>query len=135
LQKINPAGSPIRVVLATTDAAPLPAEIPQGIEIWRGGGEVVDLQHLNERLAGEGFNQVTLEAGPQLFGAWVAAGLLDELYVTVAPKLFGTSGIGTPTMVNGILFEPAKIPQFKLLSVRADGDEVFLRYEAIKASQ
>jgi 5-amino-6-(5-phosphoribosylamino)uracil reductase len=133
-QKINPEGGPLRVVLATTDTAPLPQEIPQGIEIWRGGGELVDLKHLQERLAGEGFNQVTLEAGPQLFGAWVAAGLVDELYVTIAPKIFGTSGVGTPTMINGVLFEPSKIPQLKLLSVRADGQECFLRYEFIKAA-
>ena len=49
----------------------------------------VDLQALLVELAGRGCNQVLVEAGAGLAGAFIAEGLLDELVCYWAPKLFG----------------------------------------------
>ena len=40
-------------------------------------------------LAARGANDVLLEAGPTLTGAWLAAGVVDELVVYTAPRLLG----------------------------------------------
>jgi diaminohydroxyphosphoribosylaminopyrimidine deaminase/5-amino-6-(5-phosphoribosylamino)uracil reductase len=53
-------------------------------------GEHVDLQALLEALAQRECNQVMVEAGAGLAGAFIAEGLLDELVCYWAPKLFGS---------------------------------------------
>jgi diaminohydroxyphosphoribosylaminopyrimidine deaminase/5-amino-6-(5-phosphoribosylamino)uracil reductase len=53
-------------------------------------GENVDLQALLEALAQRECNQVMVEAGAGLSGAFIAEGLLDELICYWAPKLFGS---------------------------------------------
>jgi len=52
-------------------------------------GEHIDLHALLADLAGRGCNQVLVEAGAGLAGAFIAEGLLDELVCYWAPKLFG----------------------------------------------
>jgi diaminohydroxyphosphoribosylaminopyrimidine deaminase/5-amino-6-(5-phosphoribosylamino)uracil reductase len=47
------------------------------------------LQALLVALAARGCNQVMVEAGAGLAGAFIAEGLLDELVCYWAPKLFG----------------------------------------------
>lgn len=49
----------------------------------------VDLATLLHRLAGRGLMRVLTEGGPSLLGAFVAAGLLDEMCLTTAPLLVG----------------------------------------------
>ena len=53
-------------------------------------GEHVDLQALLEALAQRECNQIMVEAGAGLAGAFIAEGLLDELVCYWAPKLFGS---------------------------------------------
>ncbi|HJU39612.1 MAG TPA: dihydrofolate reductase family protein, partial [Tahibacter sp.] len=43
-------------------------------------------------LAARGVNEVQVEAGPTLSGALVAAGLVDEILLYVAPTLLGDAG-------------------------------------------
>jgi diaminohydroxyphosphoribosylaminopyrimidine deaminase/5-amino-6-(5-phosphoribosylamino)uracil reductase len=54
------------------------------------GEERVDLAELLAALGRRGCNEVLVEAGPRLAGAFLAAGLWDELLVYVAPKLLGS---------------------------------------------
>ncbi|MFT3904868.1 MAG: bifunctional diaminohydroxyphosphoribosylaminopyrimidine deaminase/5-amino-6-(5-phosphoribosylamino)uracil reductase RibD [Steroidobacteraceae bacterium] len=49
----------------------------------------LDLQALLRRLAERQANEIWVEAGAQLAGAFIAAGLVDELIVYVAPCLLG----------------------------------------------
>jgi diaminohydroxyphosphoribosylaminopyrimidine deaminase/5-amino-6-(5-phosphoribosylamino)uracil reductase len=58
------------------------------------GGEHVDLAAVLARLAALEVNDVWVEAGAGLNGALLAAGLIDELIVYIAPKLFGTGARG-----------------------------------------
>lgn len=51
----------------------------------------VSLRHVLLKLADEGCNEVLVEAGPTLAGAFVAADLADELIVYMAPKLMGST--------------------------------------------
>lgn len=51
----------------------------------------VSLHHLLLKLADEECNEVLVEAGPTLAGAFVSAGLVDEIIVYMAPKLMGST--------------------------------------------
>ena len=64
-----------------------------GAEIWgmpsRAGA--VDLRALLEKLAQRDCNEVLVEAGPTLAGSFLREGLIDELVLYVAPRLFGSA--------------------------------------------
>jgi riboflavin biosynthesis pyrimidine reductase len=127
LEHLDPGEADLRVVLVTTGLAEVP-QAPKGVEVWRcGDGEEVDLAGLMERMGQEDWHTATLEAGPRLFGAFVEEKLVNELWLTIAPKLFGTA-FGTPTMINGVLFGPDEVPLLVLQSVKQRGDEIFARY-------
>jgi diaminohydroxyphosphoribosylaminopyrimidine deaminase/5-amino-6-(5-phosphoribosylamino)uracil reductase len=51
-----------------------------------------DLAAILDELAVSEVNQVLIEAGPQLVGAFLAGGLVDELLLFYAPKLLGHEG-------------------------------------------
>jgi riboflavin-specific deaminase-like protein len=53
------------------------------------GESVVDLAGGRAELARRGLSQVLCEGGPHLFGSLLAAGLVDELCLTVSPLLTG----------------------------------------------
>jgi riboflavin biosynthesis pyrimidine reductase len=55
-----------------------------------GDGEV-DLRRARDQLAARGLRQVLCEGGPSLLGAALAAGVVDELDLTLVPTLVGGS--------------------------------------------
>jgi riboflavin biosynthesis pyrimidine reductase len=69
--------------------------------------------------------RLLLEGGPSVNGSFARAGLLDEVFWTVAPKLAG--GGDAPAMFEGAPLEGGAA-RLSLLSVYAEGDELYLRY-------
>ncbi len=67
---------------ALRDAGAEVVELPAS-----GGG--VDLAAALSAMGERGFNEILVEAGPTLGGAWVQAGLVDELLLYWAPHLMG----------------------------------------------
>ncbi|MDZ7668588.1 MAG: bifunctional diaminohydroxyphosphoribosylaminopyrimidine deaminase/5-amino-6-(5-phosphoribosylamino)uracil reductase RibD [Gammaproteobacteria bacterium] len=55
------------------------------------GEDKVDLTRLLEALAERGCNEVLVEAGPRLVGAFLAENLWDEIVLYLAPKLLGST--------------------------------------------
>jgi riboflavin-specific deaminase-like protein len=75
-------------------------------------------------LRGRGVRALLCEGGPTLHGALHAAGLVDELFVTLAPLLTGDEH--EPTIIAG-----GRLPVpvgLTLRSVERHGSELFLRY-------
>ena len=69
------------------------------------------------------------EGGGELHDAIIRAGLLNELHLTISPRIFG--GRNAPTLSDGRGFPSlATAAQFKLKSARRIGDEMFLVYVA-----
>ena len=53
----------------------------------------VNLQFVLESLASDfSCNEVLIEAGPSLSGAFIETGLVDELILYIAPKILGSDG-------------------------------------------
>jgi riboflavin biosynthesis pyrimidine reductase len=74
-----------------------------------------------------GHDRVLSEGGPRLFGQLVAEGLVDELFLTTSPALFG--GAPPAIGITGRL-PPAWEPRARaeLLSLRRHGSHLFARY-------
>lgn len=85
----------------------------------------VDLAAALARLRAEhGVRSILCEGGPRLNASLLAAGLIDELFLTTVPKLAG--GAGALTIVgDGPLDEPAALELVWLLEA---GGELFARY-------
>jgi riboflavin-specific deaminase-like protein len=75
-------------------------------------------------LAQRGARRVLCEGGPTLNSALLGAHLIDEIYMTLAPKLAG--GEGPLTLVKGPRIEP--MLALELRSLVEQGGELFLRY-------
>jgi riboflavin biosynthesis pyrimidine reductase len=70
------------------------------------------------------------EGGPTLLGSFLAAGLMDELFLTVAPQVAGRDGRGRPGLAEGAAFLPETAPWFELQGVKRAEDHLFLRLSA-----
>jgi 2,5-diamino-6-(ribosylamino)-4(3H)-pyrimidinone 5'-phosphate reductase len=92
------------------------------------GTSEVDPLRLLEWLASERQCAVVLcEGGGVLNARMFAAHAVDELYLTIVPRLFG--GSSAPTIVEGDGFEPDAIPDARLARCEPIGDELFLVYQ------
>lgn len=79
-------------------------------------------------LRARGVRALLSEGGPTLFGAFVAAGLVDELFLTLSPLLAGAAG-ETAILAGGPLADPARLAL--RWALRA-GDELYLRYASVR---
>lgn len=73
-----------------------------------------------------GCRVVLCEGGGVLVARLFEARAVDELHVTVVPRILG--GSNAPTMVEGDGFEPDALPDARLVSCERVGDELFLVY-------
>ena len=71
--------------------------------------------------------RLVAEGGGVLNAALMAADQVDEVRLTLVPRIFG--GGASPTIADGPVADAlADAARFRLVSVRAVGDERFLRY-------
>lgn len=85
--------------------------------------------------ARHGARLVLTEGGPTLFGAFVQAGLLDELFLTVAPQIAGRAdGVARLSLVEGVALWPEHPRWAELVSIRRADDQLFLRYRSFGAT-
>jgi riboflavin biosynthesis pyrimidine reductase len=69
------------------------------------------------------------EGGPTLFGQFLTAGVVDELFLTLSPQIAGRDGDDTrPAIVQGAAFVPGSAPWFQMVSVKEKAAYMFLRY-------
>ena len=93
------------------------------VVVESGPGGRADLPALMRSLREEGVKALLCEGGPTLHGALQAAGMVDDLFLTIAPKLSG--GGVPPRILEGELDEVIPLELTWLLE--QDG-ELFARY-------
>ena len=70
------------------------------------------------------------EGGPTLFGQFLAAEAVDELFLTLSPQIAGRAArTNRPGIVQGVEFAPNDAPWYQLLSLRQRADHLYLRYQ------
>ena len=76
-----------------------------------------------------GVRRLLHEGGPVLFGQFLAAEAVDELFLTLSPQIAGRRADAIrPGLVQGIEFRPDCAPWFQLLSVKQRAEHLYLRY-------
>lgn len=80
----------------------------------------VDLRRLLLELAARGINEVLVEAGPRLAGAFAQQGLVDEYQIFVAGKFLGSSA---RPLLDWPLAQMSQAPLLKIIEMRAVGDD------------
>jgi riboflavin biosynthesis pyrimidine reductase len=126
------------VVFATTPAGErrllergLPPHVT--VEIVGSGGRVLP-DELATFLAQYRGQVVLSEGGPHVVGSLVAADLVDEIFLTLAPQVIGRDGdrLG---LVEGVGLPPADARWHDLASVKRAGEHLFLRYRRANANR
>jgi len=80
----------------------------------------VDLRKLLVELAARGANEVLVEAGPRLAGAFARQGLVDEYQLFVAPKFLGSSA---RPLLELPLARMVETQDLEIRDIRAVGDD------------
>jgi riboflavin-specific deaminase-like protein len=113
------------VIFTASDQEPPETATPVKVIQHPGG---VDLERAMEWLRKErGIRSVLCEGGPTLHGRLREAGLADELFLTIAPKIAGGEG---PRILEGAL---ADIDNVELAWLLESESELFARYRGITA--
>jgi riboflavin biosynthesis pyrimidine reductase len=76
-----------------------------------------------------GVKTVLHEGGPTLFGQFLAAEVIDELFLTISPQIAGRKDDTTrPAILRGVEFVPKSAPWFQMVSVKERAAYLYLRY-------
>lgn len=115
------------VLAPTTLPEAVAAKLKAATNVVQIGQDDVDLaaalKHLRLNM---GIRYLLCEGGAMLNDQLIRAGLADELFLTLAPKIKG--GAQLPTPVGGAGFAPDVSLSATLLSLYRDGSELYLRY-------
>jgi riboflavin biosynthesis pyrimidine reductase len=121
------------VILATTTrgarrARSRPATAAR-VDVLELGAEAVDMRALLATLRDTyGVTTVLCEGGPRAYASLLAAGCVDDEFLTLSPVVVGSSQeLPRPGLVEGIGFPAASPPRSRPLSLHRAGDLLFLR--------
>jgi riboflavin biosynthesis pyrimidine reductase len=119
------AEATVRPVVFTLATAPADrrAALAEVADVRDAGDHVLDPTRVLGDLERRGLRTVHAEGGPTLFGSFVAAGALDELCLTLAPRL---EAGGAGRIATGVPAEPLGMRLAGIL--RSGDDELLLRY-------
>jgi riboflavin biosynthesis pyrimidine reductase len=123
----------VPVIVVTTHAgaarlATLPFSPNVRIEVV-GEGSHVPAGALLEVIRGTGARLALCEGGPHLFGEILRSRLVDELFLTMAPQVFGRDDASHRlSFIEGTSFGSGLGRWATLSSIRRAGDDLFLRY-------
>ncbi|GAB3616383.1 pyrimidine reductase family protein [Okibacterium endophyticum] len=115
--------APVRPVVVTTARVERLGDFDGVADVLACGAETVDLDAMVAAFRERGLNQVHCEGGPTLFGSLLAADRVDELCLTLSPRL---EGGGARRIVTGELSQPRALELAHTL-VAQDGT-LLLRY-------
>jgi 2,5-diamino-6-(ribosylamino)-4(3H)-pyrimidinone 5'-phosphate reductase len=100
-----------------------------GAEVFLLGSERVDLPAMLESLYCLGIRKLMVEGGGTLIAEFFRLGLVDELTIYIAPKIFG--GASAPSLADGPGFLAGQAPGLELVSAGKFDDEggVLIHYQ------
>ncbi|HTY57699.1 MAG TPA: dihydrofolate reductase family protein, partial [Bacteroidota bacterium] len=105
---------------------------PPGVRVVPAGrGDHLEISEILDALPGviPGATVILVEGGPHLIGEFFDRGKLDELFLTLSPRLAGRDGKSRREgLVSGKAFLPDRLIAGTLTGVRRGGSHLFLRY-------
>jgi riboflavin biosynthesis pyrimidine reductase len=114
------------VITTPRGEARLRGLLPKGATVVVMGQEPIAAQSILDFLHQTGFERILVEGGPTLLGHFLQANLVDELFLTTAPRLFGR----VPGDQRRSLLEDGNFDgrAATLMSLRRHGSFLFARY-------
>ena len=113
--------------LARAGATKLPSVQIKAVDAT--GGSIAPLVVLPLLYLQFGVRMLLHEGGPTLFGQFLAADAVDELFMTLSPQIAGRKADAIrPALVQGVEFMPNCAPWFQLLSLKQKAEHLYLRY-------
>jgi 5-amino-6-(5-phosphoribosylamino)uracil reductase len=97
--------------------------------IARENNSIINWTKTFQQLAKLGLNKLAILGGGELVASLLAEDLIDELWLTVCPLIFG--GKSAPTPVGGTGFIQSQGKKLQLLEVKHLEQELFLHYSVI----
>jgi riboflavin-specific deaminase-like protein len=113
--------------LFLTDKKTLPKTFP--CEVVQLAGKITP-SWIVKQLTKRGIKNLLIEGGGNLIFQFFAADLINEVYLTVTPRIIGESK--APGFVTGNGFAGHQLKHLNLRASRQVGNEVFLRYSVVK---
>jgi 5-amino-6-(5-phosphoribosylamino)uracil reductase len=92
-----------------------------------GDGDHPEPPAVIQALRDRGHRRILAEGGPSLMGSLLAAGVVDELFLTLAPQIVGGDD-GRLALVERLNLPPDAARWHDLLSIKRGGEHLFLRY-------
>jgi riboflavin biosynthesis pyrimidine reductase len=121
------------VLTSEPGAARLRPHLPGTTTVVLGPAPRLDPAAAVEALRSRGHQLILSEGGPNTFGTLLAAGLVDELFLTTSPLVAGrTADSPRRALVEGIELLPATTVGCELLTLRRAGSQLFSRYRVSK---
>jgi riboflavin biosynthesis pyrimidine reductase len=126
----------VTVISTASGAARLEPLLPSHAElIALGDGPAVDLAAAIRTIAERSGGLILCEGGPTLLGELARAGLLDQLFLTIAPQLAGRDADDRRLgLVEGFAASPEEAPRLELHSLRRARQHLFVRYDQPQSS-
>lgn len=102
----------------------------KNVKVLQVGINQVDLKQVLSILYDSGFKTILLEGGGNLNWSFVKKNLVDEIRLTIAPRMIG--GKDATSLVEGQGFgKITESPRYELLEVKSRDDYVILKYKRI----
>ncbi len=118
-----------RVIVVSERAGPRAAALAaRGVEVWPMGPSFT-LRAVLGRLAKEGLLHVLVEGGADTTRRFLSEGLVDEVRLFIAPKLFGHDGL-TWTGALGVA-QPAEASALEWLDLERVGPDLMVRARVV----
>jgi riboflavin biosynthesis pyrimidine reductase/predicted DsbA family dithiol-disulfide isomerase len=117
--------APDKAFVACSESANIDA--PEHVNFLRAGPEHLDIRLLLTKIRTLlGIERLLVEGGSELNAQLLQLDLVDELFLTLAPKI--KLGRGTPTYAGGEPLPRERMQNYRLLENHRVKDELFLRY-------
>jgi 5-amino-6-(5-phosphoribosylamino)uracil reductase len=122
----------IRFVFTTAEGYARAVESSRGRAfVVLAGQAEIDPSLIIKRLLESGLSRILVEGGGETMALFFNHSLIQEMYVTLTPRIIG--GRDAPTLVGGgSVLDPWK--SLKLLKIKRVGDELYLHYK-VKSAQ
>lgn len=130
----HPALQRPSVVLTTPEGASRLRHRLPGTAALEVPGDRLDPAAAVSALRHLGYSDILTEAGPRLFGLLVAAGQVDDLFLTTAPQFAGRSEPNVYRLIESVTLLPDNPIRANLASIRRAGSHLFTRYTFGSAS-